>query len=181
LKPTEYVAVVLAKIGDGLTVTPVTDVPKVMLLASVVPANATWLVPLGTLVTGLVCCGTIVMGYEPAVEGLRPSAVTVMFASEGIPVARRTVTALLVPPTVVELGVADTTVSVVRVPPDGVYVTEYPAPLVLPYQPTLLAVVGMTLTGDVTTRLEMEYVVPATVRFAVFQGAAGSVPSPAIV
>jgi hypothetical protein len=121
LKPIAYVEVVLARVGDGVTVTPVTDVPKVMLLGSVIPGNATWLVLLGVLVAGLVYCGTIVMGYEPAAEGLRPSAVRVMFAPAGIPEVRRTVTTLLVDPAPpVVLGVADATVAVVRVPPDGV-------------------------------------------------------------
>jgi hypothetical protein len=75
----------------------------------------------GVEVGGLVHSGVTVTGYTLAVEGLRPSAVRVMFAPAGIPEARRTLTTLLLfPPTVVELGVADTTVSVVRDPPDGV-------------------------------------------------------------
>jgi hypothetical protein len=54
--------VVLAKVGDGVTVTPVTDVPNAMLLGSVIPANATWSVLLGVLVAGNVYCGTILIG-----------------------------------------------------------------------------------------------------------------------
>jgi hypothetical protein len=123
LKPTAYVEVVLARVGDGVTVRPVTDVPKTMLLGSVVVVglNATWLPLVGVSVGG-VYCGTIVTEYVPAREGLRPSAVRVMFEPAGIPEDRRTVTMLFVPvPTVpVVAGVADTTVAVVRVPPEGV-------------------------------------------------------------
>jgi hypothetical protein len=122
LKPTAYVEVVLARVGDGVTVRPVIDVPKVMVLGSVIPGNASWLLLLGVLVAGLVYCGMIVTGYAAATEGLRPSAVRVMFEPAGIPEDRRTVTTLFVPtPTVpVVEGVADTTVAVVRVPPEGV-------------------------------------------------------------
>jgi hypothetical protein len=127
LNPTAYVEVVLAKVGDGVTVTPVTDVPKVMLLGSVSataavpspPGYCSWLLALGAEVGGFVYCGVMVRGYEPATEGLRPSAVSVMFEPAGIPEDRRTSTWLLVPAPVVA-GVADTTVAVVRVPPEGV-------------------------------------------------------------
>jgi hypothetical protein len=127
LKPTAYVAEVLARVGDGVTVTPDTEVPKVMLLGSVSKAAAPpsppgygiWLVALGAEVGGLVNSGWIVRGYAAATEGLRPSDVRVMLEPAGIPEARRTSTWLFVPPRV-ELGVADTTVSVVRDPPEGV-------------------------------------------------------------
>jgi hypothetical protein len=117
LNPTAYVDVVLARVGEGVTVTPVTDVPKVIVPISVSPANGTWVV-----VPGVVYCGTIVTGYVKAAEGLRPSALSVMLEPAGIPEPRRTVTTLFVfvPTTPVVLTVADETVAVVKDPPEGV-------------------------------------------------------------
>jgi hypothetical protein len=73
--------VVLAKVGDGVTVTPVTDVPKVIVPVSVSPGPNDSCV----VVTGLVYCGTITTGYVKAAEGLRPSALSVMLEPAGIP------------------------------------------------------------------------------------------------
>jgi hypothetical protein len=61
--------------------------------------------------------------------------------------------------------VAESTVSVVREPPEGVYVTEYPAPFELAYQPMLLDVVGTVfevgVSTDVTIRLVVDSMVDA--------------------
>jgi hypothetical protein len=86
--------------------------------------------------------------------------------------------------------VAESTASVSGELPGGVYVTEYPAPFELAYQPMLLDVVGTVgvvgVSTDVTIRLVVDsMVVPVPVRSDAVQAgpleASVDPPIPAIV
>ena len=69
LKPTVYVAEVLASVGDGVTVTPVTDVPKVRLPVSA--ATGTPLVcTVGSSSQGTVYSGVIADGVRTGGRGV---------------------------------------------------------------------------------------------------------------
>jgi hypothetical protein len=60
LKPTVYDADVLASVGEGVTVTPVTEVPKVTVPFSVGGTRyCCWFVAAGTIVAGSVHSGVI--------------------------------------------------------------------------------------------------------------------------
>jgi hypothetical protein len=120
LKPTVYVPEVLASVGDGVTVTPETDVPIVRLPVSVsapVPAYARY----GVVVPGARYLGWTLTGYVPASNGLTPSAVRVTFAPAGIaPTSMVTTLSVAVAAVELELITAEETVSVVNDPPEGV-------------------------------------------------------------
>ena len=90
LKPTVYVAAVPDRVGDGVTVRPDTDVPKVTpLVVSVdetLADDASVSVPWARGGRQVLRHDVTVMG--PGLVGLRPSAVTVTLEPATIPSAR---------------------------------------------------------------------------------------------